>query len=306
MNGVTAFGNTPYNIKWDGSSSLVFNSLTLNGDTTFSTSVGLGICTAGYYCPKVIINNSSFGVASGILTTHTGQDFVSGTATVVTGSNNTMGSTVQVAVASGAAGFSVGFNKFGGVSGTNKSWIRSGDGIGTILLYTLTTDTVIFKTASPSQRITVSGTADNVIQSSVKTFALNSGASSTISVWVRKSSSGDAGGSNYNGTQPRVKIQTNPSAGIGTGATDVLCATMTAAVGTWEQLSCSTGAVSEDTVLGVYVELDGTAGWVNVDDWTITNPQPTGAEKYWFNGGTNLTLPGAGGTAATLAYPTVN
>lgn len=305
LNGVTAFGNNSLNIRWEGGVQMTFNNLTLNGDTTFSTTTGLSICHGGVQCPIVTINNSSFGVASGILTTHTG-DFVCSGVCFVSGSNVTMASTTPVAVASDIVYANIGFNKFGGVSGASKSWTKAANAATAIKLYTTTTDTVIFNTASPSQRITVGGTDSYLIKSSTKTQAINSGAASTVSVWVRKSSSGDAGGANYNGNQPRLMIQTNAAAGIGTGATDVVCDTMTAAVGTWEQLTCSTGAVSEDTVLAFYVDLDGTAGWVNVDDWTVTNPQPTGAEKYWWNGGTQLTLPGSGSTAATLAYPTVN
>ena len=45
--------------------------------------------------------------------------------------------------------------------------------------------------------------------------------------------------------------------------------TMTAAVGTWEQLTGTTAAASQDGVFEFFVDLDGTAGWINVDDWSV-------------------------------------
>jgi hypothetical protein len=301
FDGFTAFGNSNYNLQIMAEViSTLINNATISGDSTFSSPVGLYLSSSG----PVTINNSQFGVVSGIKVAHTTSDiyFENSGYKYVTGSNSAFSSTNPFTANNGVPGGVIGINKFGQVSGDNRTYTLLGDSNAFSIVRT---DSVIFNTAAPSSRITPPIASVKSV-SSIKSVALNSGAASTVSVWVRKSISTDAGGVNYNGNQPRLMIQTNPSAGIGTGATDVVCDTMTAAVGTWEQLTCSTGAVSENTVLAFYVDLDGTAGWVNVDDWTVTNPQPTGAEKYWFNGGTQLTLPGSGGSAATLAYPTVN
>lgn len=301
VDGYTAFGNGTANLQLQQVSNLVLNALTLNGDSTFATANGIDL-GPGFTYPSVTLNNSVLGAASGILVGHSTGDIIIGSLSSVrvTGSNTTLASTNPVTGNTNQVSAFVGINKFGQVSGVNKAFIQAT----TNTYHIIITDSVIFKTAAPSARL-IPISAFAKLQTSLKTVALNSGASTTVSVWVRKSVSTDAGGANYNGAQPRLMIQTNAAAGIGTGATDVVCATMTAAVGTWEQLSCATGVVSEDTVLALYVDLDGTAGWVNVDDWTVTNSQPTGAEKYWLNGGTQLTLPGSGSTAATIAYPMV-
>jgi hypothetical protein len=44
---------------------------------------------------------------------------------------------------------------------------------------------------------------------------------------------------------------------------------MTAAVGNWELLTGTSAPVSENAVLEVYVDCDGTAGWINTDDWGV-------------------------------------
>lgn len=301
VDGLTAWGNTTANVNAGANpgATFVFNNFTLNGDTTFTTLSG--IAAGGV---TITLNNSSLGVASGIKTTHSTADINPNNSqqAMVYGSNVTLASTTPVNQPGQIfTGSTFAFSKYGGVSGAQRSYIA--DSTST---YTITTnDTVIFHTASPSQRITPA-TVANRFRSSYKQVALNSGATTTFSVWVRKSSSGDAGGANYNGAEPRLMVQTNAGCGIGDGANDVVGDTMTAAVGNWEQLTYTTSAVSEDCVLLAYIDGNGTAGWINTDDWGVTNPQNVGTEKYWFNGGTNLTISGAGSApAATVAYPLV-
>ena len=304
VDGVVAFGNTTYNVAFNTNpvGGVILNNLTLNGDTTFSTSYGIffnGQSTTAQ------IYNSSLGVASGIKTTHSLGDwyFPSGGSAIVYGSNVTMASATAIALLGSQTYVQLGIDGYGQVAGDNRSWsVINGT------LFTLTrTDTAVYKTASPSQRITPA-TASYKAKSSTKTVAVASGATTTISVWVRKSISTDSGGANYNGNQPRLIVQRNPICGIGTGTADVVLATMTAAVGTWEQLSGTTGAVSTNCTLTAYVDLDGTAGWINVDDWAATNAQSIGDEKYWTYGTTDLTLGGSGGGGggSQLGVPVLN
>lgn len=300
IDGYTAFGNGTSNLNLQANSgtTVIVNNATLNGDTTFSTASGLLP-----FCNFITLNNASMGVASGILTTHSTADINASNNCnpKITGSNVTLSSATQVSTPGTVyAGSYISFSKFGGVAGANKSWTA-----GSLSTWNITTnDTVIFNTASPSQRLTPATTA-NKFQSSMKQTAINSGATSTISVYARKSASGDAGGADYNGAQPRLMLKTNPDCGLGDGANDTVLDTMTVAVGNWELLTGTTSAVTANCIIGAYVDLDGTAGWVNVDDWTMTNSQPVGAEKYWYNGATNLTLSGAAAAAATLAYSTL-
>lgn len=128
-------------------------------------------------------------------------------------------------------------------------------------------DSVIYHTNAPSVRMTPLD-ANWKFESSGKRKQVDSGGTVTVSVWVRKSSSGDAGGANYNGNHPRLVMRKNPAIGLDA---DVVLDTMTAGVGTWEELTGTTSASSgDDGVLEFYVDCDGTAGWVNIDDWSLT------------------------------------
>ena len=93
----------------------------------------------------------------------------------------------------------------------------------------------------------------------------------TVSVWVRKSSVSDASGANYNGAQPRLMLGYSPSVFNYTGQTDQVSATMTAALGTWEQLTVTIPYTAYSTGgFEIYVDCDGTTGWINVDDWSVS------------------------------------
>lgn len=128
------------------------------------------------------------------------------------------------------------------------------------------TDQVIYKTAAPSERITPAVTIVKS-ESGQKLVTVASGATKTISVWARKSAAADDGGADYNGAQPRLILRRNDALGI---TSDTVIDTMTAAVGEWEQLTGTTSAASQDGVFEFFVDLDGTAGWVNVDDWSVS------------------------------------
>jgi len=52
--------------------------------------------------------------------------------------------------------------------------------------------------------------------------------------------------------------------------TNIALATHTATTGVWAQVSGTCTAALEDGVWEVYVDCDGTAGWVNVDDWSVS------------------------------------
>jgi hypothetical protein len=45
---------------------------------------------------------------------------------------------------------------------------------------------------------------------------------------------------------------------------------MTVAVGNWEQLSGVLPSASAIGAVEVYVDCDGTLGWINVDDWSVS------------------------------------
>jgi len=131
-------------------------------------------------------------------------------------------------------------------------------------------DSVIYKTGTASTRlIPLSTTFKHA--SPVKIMPVASGQSPTVSVWVRKSSVSDASGANYNGAQPRLMLGYSPSVFNYTGQTDQVLSTMTAALGTWEQLTATIPYTAYSTGgFDIYVDCDGTTGWINVDDWSLS------------------------------------
>jgi hypothetical protein len=51
---------------------------------------------------------------------------------------------------------------------------------------------------------------------------------------------------------------------------DVVLDTMTVAVGNWETLTASSSSATDDGAWEFVIDCDGTAGWVNVDDWSAS------------------------------------
>ena len=97
-------------------------------------------------------------------------------------------------------------------------------------------------------------------QNSFKVAVL-SGKLVTIDAYVYKDAT-------YNGNAPRLVLIGGIVAGVGTGGTDTTD-TLTVAHSNWEQLEV-TGTPSEDGVLEFYIDCDGTAGNVYVDDITVS------------------------------------
>ena len=133
----------------------------------------------------------------------------------------------------------------------------------------LTLDTTIFRSGTKSTRMTPTSATFSQ-KFGRKTIPVRASAQPTISVYVRKSAAGD--GSAYNGNQPRLWLKNNPAlANFGT-YDDLILATASAANGTWQQLSATLPVVPyEDSAFEVYVDCNGSTGWVNIDDWKITN-----------------------------------
>lgn len=231
----------------------------LSGDSSFSTAYGISFGGAGSLFHRLVLENCRLGVATGIKTAHTSADIGVSTANLleITARNTSLASSTPIDMTGDRAGSYLRVQKFGQTAGDHRSWFLDGR---------IKTDSVIFKAASPSERIMPSSAALKR-ESGPKGAAVANLGTVTFSVWVRKSAVGDAGGADYNGNQPRLVVKKNVAAGI---AADTVLDTMVVAVGTWEQLSGITAAVTDDAALKAVVDCDGTAGWVNVDDWSAS------------------------------------
>ena len=129
---------------------------------------------------------------------------------------------------------------------------------------TISPDTTIFRNGSPSTRLTPN-TTNQKINSGYKKIAVPNGQTAIVNVYLRKSVAGD--GSAYNGNQPRLMLRADPAAGINS---DTVLATATnAANGAFQLLTGNIPTVNDNCAVTVYIDSDGTAGWVNIDDWYV-------------------------------------
>lgn len=152
----------------------------------------------------------------------------------------------------------VSFNNFHRTAGDHRVY-RPYYGITSASCAVLQTDGTTFNTAAPSEKMTPLS-ASRKLASSIKRCAVASGQTATITVYVRKSAA-------YAGAEPRLIIKRNDTAGI---TADTVGDTLSVAADTWEQLTYTTAAVADDCVLEAYVDCDGTAGVVYVDDWAAS------------------------------------
>jgi hypothetical protein len=127
---------------------------------------------------------------------------------------------------------------------------------------TITCNTTVYRTAAPSEQLSpVIVAPESKLESSIKRIAIANGGTANVAVYVRKDSS-------YNGTAPRLIQKANPAIGVNT---DVVLATSSLTLAdTWYQVSGSTGATTDDGVLEVLIDCDGTAGNIFIDDWSVS------------------------------------
>jgi hypothetical protein len=140
-------------------------------------------------------------------------------------------------------------------AGNQKSYYKYG---------VVTLDNTFYVLSAPSQRLTPN-TAGGKLRTTEKRIAVPTGKQAKISVWVRKSVVGD--GTVYNGAEVRL-IQLEDTA-IGVSADTVLATTTAASYGAFEKITATTAAVTDNGVVRVVLDCDGTTGWVNCDLWTV-------------------------------------
>lgn len=128
----------------------------------------------------------------------------------------------------------------------------------------ITLDNSFFVLSAPSQRLTPNSAASK-LRTTEKRIAVPTGKQAKISVWVRKSVVGD--GTVYNGAEVRM-VQMEDSA-IGLASDTVLATTTAASYGAFQKITGTTAAVTDNGVVRVFLDCDGTTGWVNCDLWTV-------------------------------------
>lgn len=252
------FANALGGISCQNAANLALLNSRISSDSTATMPYGLQMSGANSI---VKIENTKFSEVTGIYTANTvdinaGPNSTTFTRPMITLSNVLLGAATEVAFSANLD--SIGFiksSRHDQTEGAFKSWFSGG---------VVERDTTIFNTAAPSERLTpISATTK--LASGPRLVAVDDGGTITINAYVRKSATGD--GAAYNGNQPRLIVRANPACGI---TTDTVLDTMTVGTGTWEQLTGTTAAVDADGALEFYVDCDGTTGWINVDDWSVS------------------------------------
>jgi hypothetical protein len=255
FNTVTLFGNTTTNLDLGtGEANLTFNSLTSNGDTTFSTTNGIIVGTQRNVSP-IYINSGDFSTVAGIKTAHTNDINFSliGTYVAMYLNNTKLGAATEIAslTTNATEGSFISSQKHDQTAALHKTFKKYG-----ILL--IETGTV--HTGSQSVKMTPN-TASKKLESGSFLAAVASGATVTPSIYVYEDGT-------YNGARARLIVKRNDAIGI---TSDTVLDTRTgAADATWELMTGTTASATDDGVMEFIVDCDGTAGNVYIDSASVT------------------------------------
>lgn len=240
------------------------NNANVQSDPLYTSPVGIILALSTYPSRSssvyVTFNNCNIGT----LTAHTTSDIRfsvdSDQDCELIFNNCNLGSPIEVSQPQFMSRSSkVAFQRVDQVNGAHRTYYNNG---------LLTLDTSIYRSSGKSVRLTPS-TSTSFQDFGFKKIPVRGGSTPTVSVWVRKSQTSD--GSDYNGNQPRLLLKNNQAvANFGT-YDDIVLATASSSNGTWEQLSATLPVTPyEDTAFEVYLDCSGTTGWVNVDDWRVS------------------------------------
>ena len=248
----TAFGNGTSNIEISSTSAgvTIIKNSDLNGDASFSTTQGINAGPNELY-----IVDSNLGVT----TAHATQDITAGSTAgnpKIYLFNTTLASSTEFAsLTSFPETGEIHSTKHDASSTTYKSLYRYG---------IIASDQTIRHTASGySWKLTPNNASFKLIlpgPTQFNTFkaAVNASSQVTITAYVYKDSS-------YNGNAPRLVIVGGIIGGVASDVTDSL----TVAHSNWEQLSVQ-ATPNEAGVIEYYIDCDGTAGNVYVDDIDVS------------------------------------
>ena len=116
----------------------------------------------------------------------------------------------------------------------------------------------------PSERLTPSSSTIK-LRSGSKFIAVNAGDTTNITVYIRTSILSD--GTAYNGNPPRLILKRNPAVGVYSDTVLAQLDSTNNVSGSYVLLTESTPASIDDGVFELYIDCDGTDGWINIDNW---------------------------------------
>jgi len=261
LDDVLLLGNITAGIQLAGAYPVWLRALNcvLAGTTWRNQALGVNIGT-NYLSAEYTFLNCTFGVAAGNRIAHTTADLGTNTTLSAVEVKITCVNTMLASATPILAGLTsatkhrslIAQQRAGQVTNTHsRLYPRLG---------TISYETATYRSAAPSEKLAPS--SDDPLfrlTSAPKRVSVAAGKTVTVSAYVRKDGS-------YNGVAPRLICVANPALGIDR---DVVMASLTVGIDTWEQLSGTTTPVAEENgVLEFYVDCTGTAGAVYVDDWS--------------------------------------
>ncbi len=242
---------------------ITFRNCRLGGESGYGCSYGYYLYN-GFNQHRIRWENCLFGLsAGGSFVNHTTADFGGSMNTSYPGSYEftfvacTLGTGTQFHadfVGTSVAGRSfLAFQREGGVLGSHRVYYPR--------LGTLSRETSVFHTTSPSERMAPVGALSTCrLRSAPKRFDVAQGTIMAPGVWVYLSVA-------YAGSAPRLIMRANPALGTDD---DLVLDTHSGTLGVWEYLSGPMVVAAEDHgQMECYVDCDGSAGYVYVDDWTL-------------------------------------
>lgn len=267
----TLFGNGTANFTSNGAThSCLFKSITMNAGVTTTCPVGLAISSASPITDSYF-DNCNFGVTQ----THATGDisFLTSTFADVAFRNCNFNSTTTVANQGNMVWNSqIKILRLNTTAGNHKTFKKFG---------TLLPDSTIFNVSTPSTRLTPNSATQKLESSGIK-LTVQSGQTAMVTVYLRKSVVGD--GTAYNGNQPRLIVKANPA--LGYAADVVLLTADNSCNGAFVLYSGTIAAPTDNAVVEIVTDCDGTTGWLNVDDVKVVTATANdqGSQKYWDNG----------------------
>ena len=263
-----AWGNNSSNFSLTASQSeIVLDGCSSNGDTSFATTSGLLLQGTG---SRVRLYSCQFSQVAGIKTAHT-NDFIlsSSWGPCILFADNCKFNGVTLLNVNGV-GVTAWWWEGGSSMAIPLLAIQNFNQVGTdhrqywnmginTLAVTRSSASITHGVDPLSQQLSPVTTSLKLISSSFY-VPVDSGNTSTFSVWALKDSS-------YNGAAPRLILRRQDSMGV---TSDTVCATLSAGVNTWQQLSYTTPTAPENGVFEFYVDCDGTAGNAYVCDAATT------------------------------------
>lgn len=159
-------------------------------------------------------------------------------------------------------------------------------------------DTTLFSTGTQSARITPNSATVKCGSALVWRVRVTDGGTISPTVTWRKSDTGAGDSASYNGNHPRLILRRNDAVGI---AADTVLATGTSSAnGAWETIGGTSGTFTDDGEVLLYVDCDGTTGWLNID--AINSGSEENDMTFWTDGLPVQYLSGGGGGGSAARY----